>query len=221
MRQKLVEASERYGITSSEMSLVAVVQRADDEGGSVPKTKIVPIGMPQHTQFNSYFGGRALFSLDVGAQFASSRFRKIGKTTVFSETSRSRQKTRAMLASPLRFRPAPEAEADGAENNLLSSLRDAIRTIDNHASIRTGKDMNVRIAEILTKLVANEDRAENDAQKSALAALIDFLSSDVIDFLDTGHFDLGKWGIIRQQLEAAWAGLIDVEASKVPRQPVV
>ncbi len=54
-RQQLLKVSERYGLASSEMSLVAVVARADDQAGDVPKTKIVPVGMPQDTRFESYF----------------------------------------------------------------------------------------------------------------------------------------------------------------------
>ena len=41
------------------MSLVAVVERANDQAGHVPKTKIVPVGMPQDTEFASYFGGKS------------------------------------------------------------------------------------------------------------------------------------------------------------------
>ena len=37
------------------MALVAVVERAGDRAGDVPKTVVVPVGMPQDTAFGAYF----------------------------------------------------------------------------------------------------------------------------------------------------------------------
>jgi Ca-activated chloride channel homolog len=70
-RQRLIELSERYGIASSEMSLVAVVERADDQHGDVPATKIVPVGMAQDTGFGSYFAGNTAASAAGGASVAA------------------------------------------------------------------------------------------------------------------------------------------------------
>jgi Ca-activated chloride channel family protein len=52
---RLREVSEEYGLASKEMSLVAVVERESDRPGELPETVIVPVGMPQDTQFDSYF----------------------------------------------------------------------------------------------------------------------------------------------------------------------
>ena len=51
--------SREFGLAGREMALVAVVERAGDQTGDVPKTVVVPVGMPLDTEFSSYFS-RAL-----------------------------------------------------------------------------------------------------------------------------------------------------------------
>ena len=53
--QMLKRTSEEYGLSSQVMSLVAVVKREGDVEGELPKTTVVPVGMPQDTDFESYF----------------------------------------------------------------------------------------------------------------------------------------------------------------------
>jgi Ca-activated chloride channel family protein len=52
---RLLELSRTYGLASREMSLVAVVKRAGDRPGELPETRVVPVGMPQDTDFSAYF----------------------------------------------------------------------------------------------------------------------------------------------------------------------
>lgn len=52
----LASLSSEYGLASQAMSLVAVQARAGDVPGVVPKTVVVPVGMPGDTRFRSYFG---------------------------------------------------------------------------------------------------------------------------------------------------------------------
>ncbi len=54
----LEKLSVKYGLASRVMSLVAVVKRKGDKAGDVPKTMVVPVGMPQDTAFGAYFRGR-------------------------------------------------------------------------------------------------------------------------------------------------------------------
>src|SRR5215468_4512365 len=61
IRERLQQLSEKYGLASREMSLVAVVKRAGDVEDGVPKTVVVPVGMPQDTGFGAYFGGKTKF----------------------------------------------------------------------------------------------------------------------------------------------------------------
>ena len=56
LRVRLAELSREYGLASSEMSLVAVVKRQGDSGDEIPKTLVVPVGMPEATKFEAYFG---------------------------------------------------------------------------------------------------------------------------------------------------------------------
>ena len=54
--RRLEALSQAYGLASRRMALVAVVERAGDRPGELPKTQVVPVGMPQDTAFSSYFG---------------------------------------------------------------------------------------------------------------------------------------------------------------------
>jgi Ca-activated chloride channel family protein len=56
---RLQALSEAYGLASRRMSLVAVVERAGDQPGDIPKTTVVPVGMPQDVLFGAYFLGTA------------------------------------------------------------------------------------------------------------------------------------------------------------------
>ncbi|MDW7967493.1 MAG: VIT domain-containing protein [Thermoanaerobaculum sp.] len=47
--------SEKYGLASRVMSLVAVLRRPGDRPGEPPKVRVVPVGMPQDTLFEAYF----------------------------------------------------------------------------------------------------------------------------------------------------------------------
>lgn len=51
----LTQLSQEFGLASRTMALVAVLQRPGDEAGNVPRTHVVPVGMPQDTLFESYF----------------------------------------------------------------------------------------------------------------------------------------------------------------------
>jgi Ca-activated chloride channel family protein len=57
--ERLAQVSAEYGLASRAMALVAVVKRAGDVAGAPPRTQVVPVGMPQDTQFGSYFGAAA------------------------------------------------------------------------------------------------------------------------------------------------------------------
>jgi Ca-activated chloride channel family protein len=56
IEKRIEELSLAYGLASRRMALVAVVERAGDQFGDVPKTVVVPVGMPQDTNFGAYFG---------------------------------------------------------------------------------------------------------------------------------------------------------------------
>jgi Ca-activated chloride channel homolog len=55
LERRLEKLSEAYGLASRKASLVAVVERAGDREGDVPVTRVIPVGMPDDTDYNSYF----------------------------------------------------------------------------------------------------------------------------------------------------------------------
>jgi Ca-activated chloride channel family protein len=55
VRELLKKASQEYGLASQVMSLVAVVKREGDVEGELPKITVIPVGMPQDTDFAGYF----------------------------------------------------------------------------------------------------------------------------------------------------------------------
>jgi hypothetical protein len=57
--EQLQGLSEAYGLASRRMTLVAVVERAGDQPDELPKTTVVPVGMPQDVLFGAYFGAPA------------------------------------------------------------------------------------------------------------------------------------------------------------------
>ncbi|MBI3679664.1 MAG: VWA domain-containing protein [Acidobacteria bacterium] len=65
--ERLKELSKEYGLASREMSLVAVVARAGDQPGEVPKTSVVPVGMAADTPFAGYFAAARRLDADATA----------------------------------------------------------------------------------------------------------------------------------------------------------
>jgi len=53
---QLEALSKAYGLASRCMSLVAVVERTGDRAGELPRTVVVPVGMPQDVVMGAYFG---------------------------------------------------------------------------------------------------------------------------------------------------------------------
>jgi Ca-activated chloride channel homolog len=45
--RRVEKLSREYGLASSEMALVAVVERAGDKAGVIPDTQVIPVGMPE------------------------------------------------------------------------------------------------------------------------------------------------------------------------------
>jgi hypothetical protein len=79
---RLQTLNETYGLARRCMSLVAVIERGGDQPGELPKTTVVPVGMPQDVSFAAYFGSSAasgvmasmpLASMSVASQRVSRR----------------------------------------------------------------------------------------------------------------------------------------------------
>jgi len=55
LERRLEQLSTEFGLASRSMALVAVVKREADRAGELPTTQVVPLGMPQDTQYDAYF----------------------------------------------------------------------------------------------------------------------------------------------------------------------
>ncbi len=60
-----------YGLVSRAAALVAVIERPGDEAGLPPETRVVPVGMPEDTAFESYFACLRPASLHAPPKTAS------------------------------------------------------------------------------------------------------------------------------------------------------
>ncbi len=63
LEKRLEELSRTFGLASRAMSLVAVVERAGDQPGALPKTVVVPVGVPQDVRFGAYFGAQGRITM--------------------------------------------------------------------------------------------------------------------------------------------------------------
>lgn len=60
LRKVLRNLSEEYGLASREMSLVAVMERQGDVAGDVPRTVVVPVGLPEDMEMEGVFSSQVL-----------------------------------------------------------------------------------------------------------------------------------------------------------------
>jgi Ca-activated chloride channel family protein len=56
LERRLEQLSTEFRLASRAMALVAVVKRSGDVAGELPSTQVVPLGMPQGTAYDAYFG---------------------------------------------------------------------------------------------------------------------------------------------------------------------
>lgn len=60
IQNALRQLSEEYGLASRAMALVAVIERSDDIAGDVPRTLVVPVGLPEDMLMEGVFKGSVL-----------------------------------------------------------------------------------------------------------------------------------------------------------------
>ena len=64
LERRLEALSREYGLASRAMALVAVVERASDQPGGPPETRVVPVGLPQYMKMAGVFAMFSLVSYD-------------------------------------------------------------------------------------------------------------------------------------------------------------
>ena len=135
-RRTLTNLSLKYGLASQAMSLVAVVKRPGDFPGDLPRTKVVPVGMPQDVRFSSYFNRRP----DLGAAYSSPRLLSAicysiepeptimeriesSVSTLLTDIFKSKQSSSAPSSSP-RWSSADDSESVHSMPSPASPLTD-------------------------------------------------------------------------------------------------
>jgi hypothetical protein len=124
-------------------------------------------------------------------------------------TNRRREHVYSCLVNELTgfFRPRKRQICRSLIANLGTGTDVSNLPFDDDVWTPSSKDVSTDLDSLLDNLVFHESQVEGEIQKEALAAFIDFLSSDMIDFVDTGYLDLHKWQTIRCELEQAWPEL--------------
>jgi len=151
--KRWIAVAEEYELANPAMSLVAVVERADDQPGAVPVTRVVPVGMPQDTVFESYFGrlgNRVSLARDA---FITSNVCACAPPPVFS-LDRSMfimQESRKRIGT------------DTIEYNLLDRLFELTGNLEADGGL-PGPDLETRIANTLAGLIVLRRYAQDTGE---------------------------------------------------------
>lgn len=146
--------AEEYELANPAMSLVAVVERAEDQPGAVPVTRVIPVGMPQDTAFESYFGGSggrvSGLQAALGAHAVCARS---GPPDMFVQEKHARDRTCALYIplSPDRSDLLRSSE-DSTDYKLLDRLFYMTAALEADGGL-PGRDLETRIANTLAGLI--------------------------------------------------------------------
>ncbi len=205
---RLRESSQRYGLASREMSLVAVVQRAGDRPGQLPETRVVPVGMPQDTQFGAYFQA-CMVAPDAAArpmQGEMSMLAPIARAPMSPPPTPSSAAS-GSIGSRLRSKllgdqpsadgvnePEPEESAEDA----LMSLASAMDSDGGMPGASPGARASATVAALLAFL-AHGHTPKAGAFRSHVARMVEFLES-------LGGLDAGRRKLVDVALAAVRKG---------------
>ncbi len=209
--KRWIALAAEYGLANPAMSLVAIVERAGDQPGDVPVTRVVPVGMPQDTGFAGYFnvGHRAVSAIagsvarhalsacmpvPPGFDARKSRVRSTGTPIQLNEDVHA-------------MREIPE------EDRILDWLFEITGTLDVDGGL-PGSDMDERIVRTLAGLLAllGYERNTGEQTFAAHARLMrEFLQVHIAESLQAEHDALLNQALTmidRDQLpEADWVRL--------------
>src|ERR1017187_166915 len=164
------------------MSLVAVVKRSGDRPGQLPKTRVVPVGMPQDTRFGAYFQTPATMAapsappsgMMTPSMVASAPMEAVSGHKTFSFGFLSLAKA---AAAPRSSPPPPSAE------DLLLAVASAMDS-DGGMPGRTPEARASASVVALLAFLEHGHTPSSGAFRSHVARLVSFLES--LAGLDTG-----------------------------------
>jgi len=203
--QRLRQLSQTYGLASREMSLVAVVKRADDRPGQLPETRIVSVGMPQETPFGAYFNAPGIMSAapagaPIIACYAMSSppmMAPVAPAPAQSEGGRISGLLHRMRTGSSKSAAPPPPPPSTSEDSLM----DLAATLDSDGGI-PGPSADARAAAsavALLAFLASGHTPSNGAFRSHVSRLVRFLQS-------LSGLDAGKRALIEHAIAAVRAG---------------
>ncbi len=186
-RRSLETLSLEYGLTCRLTALVAVVEREGDMPGEVPKTTVVPVGMPRGVMFESYFD-RAFLAPQSMPTVMARRMDPLARRPLAYE------------AAPRAMRPLPaKSEGKGVEDVLLK-----LAGIIEPDGGLPGDTEEERVMATLTALLlfaAEGHTPQHGAFSPHVRHMLSFLES-----VDLAGFDEKQRQLIAKALEKIKAG---------------
>jgi len=207
---RLQELSQKYGLSSREMSLVAVVKRAGDRPGELPETRVVPVGMAQDTKFGAYFGSPGnLTACAMPAPPAQAVTMVFGSSSPrvpesAAPPSSLAQRARELLRGTKFAKPPATFQGEGrsaARRSEEDDLLDLAAQLEPDGGM-PGETASVRVGRTIAALlafVAAGHTASSGAFRSHVARLVEFLRR-------ASGVPAGEQRVIDRALAAADAG---------------
>jgi hypothetical protein len=185
----LERLSIEYGLASSAVSLVAVVKRAGDVAGELPKTKIVPVGIAIEGEL---FPGSSILSVPVTGALLS----RAGADFSGTLSSLSNAVKSLVSKSSLRFSTNSFDTFEGSSTNSFDTFEDILITLAGWLEPDGGMPGNneeMRIANSLIALlsfVAQGSTREAGPFRVHVERLLQYLNPDRIKRLTSSQADL-------------------------------
>jgi Ca-activated chloride channel family protein len=193
LHHRVLELSTEYGLASSQMSLVAVVKRGGDVAGEIPKTQIVPIGVPQDMGFDEC-GSMDLSAMPAAAATLALPSSLLGQIVTGAQRWRSRGSgissfMRGFKKLGSEASPSPEPAVAAADVQL------ALAGMLEPDGGMPGKTVEIRIANSLAVLlyfVSQGSTSHAGPFRVHVAKLIRYLIPELVNQLDPSiaHFVL-------------------------------